>query len=325
MHKSLWEEIIQGVNGARICLGIDPHLSILENWIEEMPQAFIGLDTLINEEASSDDNYGPTKDFSKLTVREKLLNPVYAGCAVAIFSSLVIDSIDESNVVAIKPQSAFFEQFGSEGIRALESLIRVARMREIPVILDVKRGDIGSTMIGYANAYLSDEHTLSVDAITVSPFLGLETVKEIADIANENHRGIFLLCLTSNEDAKKFQLAKTDSNRTIAKEIFDFAKNYNDENGPTIGLVVGATIEDAAKIAGIDFSNFNAPILCPGVGAQGGNGDNICEIFGDAINLVLPSISREILNSGPELDKLNATTTKCVEDLYEKIEKSSND
>jgi orotidine-5'-phosphate decarboxylase len=297
---SLWSEIVNGVDGTRICLGVDPHLNILEEWVKKLPQIFENFEGAIDEDGNVN-----------------LDDAEVAGFAAAVFSGLVLDSYDEDYVVAIKPQSAFYEQFGSKGITALESILEVARSRQIPIILDIKRGDIGSTMMGYAKAYLSPTSELRADAITISPYLGVESIRQMADYARENERGIFLLCLTSNPEACDLQLAQTKGgSSTIAKDVFDFAKEYNAQNGTTIGLVVGATVGDKAVQAGINFDEFNGPILAPGVGAQGGTASDIQKIFGEeGRQNVLPSVSRGVLNAGPDVDAMRDAAAKIAQEL----------
>ncbi|MDR2508595.1 MAG: orotidine-5'-phosphate decarboxylase [Candidatus Ancillula sp.] len=231
------------------------------------------------------------------------------------FGESVLDSFDESMIIALKPQSAFFEAQGSKGVKALEDLLQSANARQIPTILDVKRGDIGSTMQGYARAYLSEESALKADAVTISPYLGVKSLEETAKYALKNGRGIFVLCLTSNPESYGIQHAKTEGGQSVAKEIFDWAKDFNERFEPTVGLVVGATIGDGAKAAGIDFDGFNAPILSPGVGAQGAGAKEVRAVFGEACTKVLPSVSRAILKAGPEVADMIEATSKVVKEL----------
>lgn len=213
----------------------------------------------------------------------------------------------------VKPQSAFFELFGSAGIAVLERAIADLRGAGTLVLLDVKRGDIGSTMDAYARAYLDQSSPLAVDAITVSPYLGVGSLNPAFDLATANGAGLFVLALTSNPEGPQFQHARTSEQKTVAQTVVDEvgARNRNatafgtEPSGAArrlgdFGLVVGATIGET----GTDFAALNGPILSPGVGAQGGTPDDVKRIFGDAVRHVLPSVSREVLRQGPSLISL---------------------
>ncbi|HEY3736801.1 MAG TPA: orotidine-5'-phosphate decarboxylase [Jatrophihabitans sp.] len=204
----------------------------------------------------------------------------------------------------VKPQSAFFEVFGSAGIAVLESAIRELRVAGTLVLLDVKRGDIGSTMEAYARAYLDKDAPLASDAITVSPFLGVGSLDPAFDLATAQDAGVFVLALTSNKEGPQFQHARTEDGRTVGQTVVDEVASRNDGATPlgSFGLVVGATIGQT----GTDFSVLNGPILSPGVGAQGGTPRDVRRIFGDAARNVLPSLSREVLRRGPDVAGLKA-------------------
>ena len=129
-------------------------------------------------------------------------------------------------VAVVKPQSAFFERFGSAGVAVLERTLAGLREAGTLSLLDVKRGDIGSTMTAYAQAYLSQDSPLRADAITVSPFLGFESLRPALDLAHENGRGLFVLALTSNPEGAQVQHAIRDG-RTVAGSIVDGVTEQN--------------------------------------------------------------------------------------------------
>ncbi len=110
-------------------------------------------------------------------------------------------------VAAVKPQSAFFERYGSAGIAVLEETLDACREAGLISVLDVKRGDIGSTMAAYARAYLSPESTLAADSITISPYLGFGALEPAFDLAEQHDRGVFVLALTSNPEGREVQHA----------------------------------------------------------------------------------------------------------------------
>jgi len=120
------------------------------------------------------------------------------------FALRTVDALG-GRVAAVKPQSAFFERHGGAGVTVLEEVLAALRDIGTMSILDVKRGDIGSTMGGYAQAYLLDEAPLAADAITVSPYLGYGSLKPALDLADAAGRGVFVLALTSNPEGPELQ------------------------------------------------------------------------------------------------------------------------
>jgi orotidine-5'-phosphate decarboxylase len=219
------------------------------------------------------------------------------------FARTVVEALAD-RVAVLKPQSAFFERFGSQGIGILESTIRQSREAGALVLLDVKRGDIGSTMAAYASAYLDPASSLSVDAITLSPYLGVGSLQPAFDLATANGAGVFVLALTSNPEGPAVQHAVSASGKTVAQTVIDEISQLNKGAEPlgSFGLVVGATIGDT----GHDLSEVNGPMLSPGLGAQGGTPADLRTVFGKSVRNVLPSYSREVLAAGPDVGALRA-------------------
>jgi orotidine-5'-phosphate decarboxylase len=208
-------------------------------------------------------------------------------------------------VAIVKPQSAFYERFGSRGVAVLERLVLACRDAGALVLLDVKRGDIGSTSQAYADAYLDQSSPLAVDAITASPYLGFGSLDPMIDTARKHEAGVFVLALTSNKEGPEVQEARTPDG-AVADTVLSRLRALNDGAEPlgSFGAVIGATIE-----GGRDF-DFGGPILAPGFGAQGGTTDDLRRIFGRAVGHVLPSTSRDLLRAGPDglaaaADRLN--------------------
>ena len=226
------------------------------------------------------------------------------------FAFTVVEALADQ-VAVLKPQSAFFERFGSRGIHVLESIIRQSREAGVIILLDVKRGDIGSTMAAYADAYLNASSPMSVDAITVSPYLGVGSLRPAFDAAAANNAGVFVLALTSNPEGPAVQHAVTADGRTVAQAVIDEISQVNAGADPlgSVGLVVGATIGDT----GHDLSKVNGPLLAPGLGAQGGTLDRLRAIFGESLQNVLPSYSREVLNEGPDVAALRAAAQRAAD------------
>ncbi len=229
---------------------------------------------------------------------------------LARFADTVVAAVADRVAIA-KPQSAFFERFGSRGIAVLESTIRQSREAGAVVLLDVKRGDIGSTMAAYASAYLDPESSLCSDAVTLSPYLGVGSLRPAFEMAAAHGGGVFVLALTSNPEGPAVQHAVTADGRTVAQTVIDEISQLNGGAEPlgSMGLVVGATIGET----GHDLSKVNGPLLAPGLGAQGGSPDRLRTIFGESLQNVLPSYSREVLGAGPDVVSLRAATQRAAD------------
>ena len=213
----------------------------------------------------------------------------------------------------LKPQSAFFEAYGSAGIAVLERLIADARDAGALVLLDAKRGDIGSTMDAYAAAYLADGAPLAADAVTLSPYLGFGALQPAIEAARANGRGVFVLAMTSNPEGAALQHAVGADGRSIAQSIADAAAEQNLGATPlgSVGLVVGATIGRT----GVDLTKVNGPLLAPGLGAQGGTVDDLHTVFGENLSAVLPTTSREVLQAGPSVAALRRAAAELADRL----------
>lgn len=202
-----------------------------------------------------------------------------------------------NDVAVFKPQSAFFEVHGSRGVAVLEATLSDIRAVGALAVLDVKRGDIGSTMEAYAAAYLGADSPLAADAITVSPYLGFGSLDETIELARSTGRGVYVLALTSNAEGPQFQHAVTAGGVTVGQTVIDEAARRNAGPGPgPVGVVVGATIGET----GTCFDHLNGSILAPGLGAQGATAADLAQVFGAASSLVLPTTSRGILAAGPD-------------------------
>lgn len=225
------------------------------------------------------------------------------------FTRMVVEAIAD-RVAVVKPQSAFFERFGSSGIAVLESTIRQLRDAGALILLDVKRGDIGSTAAAYASAYLDPSSSLYVDAITASPYLGFGSLRPVVDMAARHGGGVFVLARTSNPEGASVQLARGADGRTVAQRIIDEVSQVNEGAKPlgSVGLVIGATIGDA----GHDVTRVNGPMLAPGLGAQGATAADLRTVFGNDLGNVLPSYSREILDQGPTSAALRLAADRAL-------------
>lgn len=212
------------------------------------------------------------------------------------FSRTVVAALAD-RVAVLKPQSAFFERFGSAGIAVLEKVVAEATDAGALVLLDVKRGDIGSTVQAYAHAYLDPASPLAADAVTASPYLGFGSLRPMIDTAMAHRRGVFVLALTSNPEGPQVQHAQNPDGRTVAQTIIDEVAQLNADAPPlgSVGVVVGATVGQT----GHDLSRVNGPLLAPGLGTQGATPEDLRTVFGSALSWVVPAYSREVLKHGP--------------------------
>jgi len=260
-----------------LCAGIDPHRALVESW-------------------------GMGYDVDGL----------------ARFTDACVEAF-AGHVGVVKPQSAFFEVFGSRGVAVLERAVRALREAGTLVILDAKRGDIGSTMAAYAEAQLGKDAVAPADAVTASPYLGFESLRPALDLAAQTGRGVFVLGLTSNPEGRSVQHARLDG-VSVAEAMVRGAAVENAaarERGElgSVGLVVGATVGSAVQELGIDLAAANAPLLAPGVGAQGGTPEDLRRVFGDALPNVLAASSRDVLSAGPSVAALRDRAIRTSHEL----------
>jgi orotidine-5'-phosphate decarboxylase len=249
---------------------------------------------------------------------------------LARFTGAVVDALAGS-VAVLKPQIALYERHGSRGVAVLEDAVARARAAGALVLLDAKRGDIGSTMDAYAD-YLRPDHPLAVDAMTVSPFLGPGSLQPAVDTARMHGGGLFVLARTSNPDAGAFQHAVAGE-RSVAQVVVDTVRGWNTPGwvvgdplpdvaavrdlgsrlGPatgSFGVVVGATLREMD----VDLDGLGGPILAPGLGAQGGSVADLRRLFGSG-RAVVPTVSRDVLAAGPDPAALRAAADRWTAEL----------
>jgi orotidine-5'-phosphate decarboxylase len=253
-----------------LCVGIDPHTSLLREW---------GLD----------DDIAGLERFTRTTVE------ALAG-----------------RVAVLKPQSAFFERFGSRGIAVLEKAVEEVRAAGALVLMDAKRGDIGSTMAAYAATYLDKESPLFSDAVTLSPYLGFGSLRPARDAAAVSGSGVFVLALTSNPEGAGVQRAVLADGRSVAQSLLDHMAAENAGVTPlgSVGAVVGSTLGDP----GVDLT-INGPLLAPGIGAQGASPADLPRVFGSSVGNAVPSISRAVLKLGPDIRALREGAERFSDEI----------
>lgn len=270
----------------RLCVGIDPHPYLLNQW---------GL---------NDDIEGLTR-----------------------FTEACVEAFAETAAL-IKPQVAFYERFGSRGFAVLEDMLANLREAGCLTVADAKRGDIGSTMAGYADAWLGESSPLRADAVTVSPYLGVGALQPVFDLAAQTGRGVFVLAATSNPEAVQLQNF-TDDSVSVAQHVVDVCAAYNAEVQETsspvpsetdsleavpgdIGVVVGATLKNPPNL-----HELNGPVLLPGVGAQGATSQDVAKIMHGSEQLGFANVSRAVLNAGPDVNSLRLAVQETAREYFD--------
>jgi len=220
-------------------------------------------------------------------------------------------------VPIVKPQSAYFERFGPAGALALAEVCRTARDAGLLVLLDAKRGDIGSTNRAYAEAYLRTDSPIPVDAMTISPYTGVDSLEPFFTTAEQHGAGLFVLARTSNPEGQSIQAARLADGRSVADAVAAEVgrRNTGDEIG-SFGLVVGAAVDDRPA----DLARMGGFVLAPGIGAQGGDPALLGDRFADVAARVVPTASRSIAAVGPSSGALaaavRATRDACAHGLH---------
>lgn len=205
------------------------------------------------------------------------------------FTKMFLDSVPDSAKV-IKPQVSLFESFGSKGFAVLEEFLAKLNEQGKYVIADAKRSDIGSSMAGYAKAWLSSDGPFMADAVTVSPYLGVGALSETFELALRNQKRVFVLVATSNPEARHIQ------SEGLALKVLQDLNEYNSE---CLGVVVGATVD--TELYGIKqkLTQANYPVLAPGFGEQGASLGQASEIFEGFAKQVIANVSRSVLKGAP--------------------------
>lgn len=287
--------------GTPLCVGLDPA-------VEHMPVSF--LERLGVAPASGDP----------------------AACAEALYeyNVRVLDAVGDL-VPVVKPQIAYFEPYGSHGIRALERTIAAARKRNLLVILDAKRGDIGSTSEAYARAYLAGQpaRDIEVDSITLSPYLGEDSLAPFFEQALRWGKGVFVCARTSNPGGALLQDQKIGDRfvyEVVADVVGDWTRKSVGASGYSgIGIVVGATVEEQARRLRRRLPR--ALFLVPGFGAQGGgrgalracfNEDGLGAVVNASRAIMYPQLFDRSLKG--DADDIRHVTRRMVAELNSAIE-----
>jgi orotidine-5'-phosphate decarboxylase len=229
-----------------------------------------------------------------------------------------VDKVVETasgQVAFVKPQVAFFERHGWQGFRELQRFVSEARSAGLLVILDAKRGDIGTTNDAYADAYLRQGSPLSADAVTVHPYLGLEALSSLIEAAWINGACVFVVTRSSNPEGRPLQTARLATGMTVEAELLAEIGRVNAEYAPSGIGPVGSVVGISATVEPLDVERARAMLLAPGLGAQGGTPADLARAFGGCRERVLPSASRAVLERGPDVSALRAALQELSDAL----------
>ena len=252
-----------------LCLGVDPHLDLIP------------------------------KIFDVNTKTSNIVGKVEKFCFSLLDAAVGL-------VPAIKPQIALFEQLGPDGMKLLSSLCKHAQSQNFLVIMDAKRGDIGSTSQAYANAYLGKDAPFPSDALTINPWLGIDSLEPFFKKASETNSGLFVLVHTSNKGSKDIQEMSLSTGIKCYEHLANILKPIVEKNKGTLGLssigvVSGATFREES--VALRKLLPNAPFLIPGYGTQGASAKDACAPLvqdtehSNLLNFGLINASRSILFS----------------------------
>ena len=235
------------------------------------------------------------------------------------FVDVILDAA-VGTVGLVKPQSAFYERHGWRGIRTLQRLLRDARSAGMLAILDVKRGDIGTTNEAYAEAFLGAGAPLEADAVTVHPYLGLGAMHAFVSRAHEAGACVLVVTHSSNPEGRTLQTARCEDGRTVEEELLRGIGELNaalvpDGIGP-VGAVVGPTRLSPT----VDLPGARAIFLAPGVGTQGATSAVVAQAFAACPDRVMPSASRSLLSAGPDKSALRDTAAKLAAEFSDALQ-----
>ena len=230
------------------------------------------------------------------------------------FAQIVVEAA-AGTVGLVKPQSAFYERHGWRGFRTLERLIADARSAGLLVVLDVKRGDVGTTNDAYAEAFLGPGAPLEADAVTVHPYLGLGAMGSFVSRAHDAGSCLLVVTRSSNPEGRAVQAAVDESGHSVEEVLLEEIGRLNaalapGEVGP-VGAVVGATHLEP----GLDLAGANGLFLAPGLGQQGATPADVARVFAACPERVMPSASRSLLVGGPDLSRLRDTAAALATEV----------
>lgn len=235
------------------------------------------------------------------------------------FCGAVLEAAGD-RVAVFKPQSGFFERFGPDGMTQLARSVAAVRDQGALSLIDAKRGDVGGTMEGYAEAMIGPDSGFGGDAVTLTAYLGLDALRPIFDRAARAGAAVFVVVRSSNPEGLTLQDARLADGRAVADALADDITALNAAQcrgvGP-IGAVMGATLDGvrAKTLSRLPRSL----ILAPGVGVQGASLEDLRHRFGSAMARTLPSVSRDILRHGPSIPGLREAMARYRDQAWAAI------
>ena len=242
----------------------------------------------------------------------------YNAEGVRVFGLEMVEALGDL-VGVFKPQIAFFERFGWQGLKAAAEVIGHARSTDALVIADIKRMDIGHTIEAYAGAWIGDDAGTPADAITLGAYMGSGSLKPVVKRAAEHGAGLFVVVRSSNPDGIVLQTARQEDGRQVAEALADDLTAFNQGNlgksgnGPC-GAVVGATLDDADAVLERLPTSL---ILAPGIGAQGATMADLRSRFGKAAaKRTLPNVSRQVAHAGPSRKALREIVERLADEAF---------
>lgn len=228
------------------------------------------------------------------------------------FCEIVLEA-SEDTLALVKPQSAYFERFGPEGLMVLRDVIATFQSRGTLVLLDVKRGDIGSTLSAYAQACIGPQSAFGADAMTATAYLGFDALEPVFAHASQTGSGVFVVVASSNAEGRQLQDARLKDGRSVAESLADDIRllNTKQDDVKLAHAVVGATRDDLSEAF---FQRFGgALILAPGIGAQGASLDNLPPALMSVRHTLIPTSARGVLQHGPDKTNLKTAITQHCE------------
>ncbi len=242
----------------------------------------------------------------------------YSAEGVRVFGLKMVEALGD-RVAVFKPQVAFYERFGWQGLKALDEVMRHVRSADALALADVKRMDIGHTLEAYAAAWIGPDAGIPADAITLGAYMGSGSLTPVVKRAVEHGAGLFVVVRSSNPEGTGLQTARLEDERTVAEALADDVTAFNAGHigangaGP-VGAVVGATVDDVEPI--LDRLR-TALLLAPGIGAQGASMADVRSRFGGtAARRTLPNVSRQIAHAGPSRQAIREVTERLREDAF---------
>ncbi len=234
------------------------------------------------------------------------------------FATIALEAAT-GTVGVVKLQAAFYERHGWQGFRTLERLIGDARSAGLLVIVDAKRGDVGSTNDAYAEAFLGADALLAADALTVHPYLGLAAMDSFVTRATDAGSALLVVTRSSNPEGRRIQGARTGTGRTVEEQLIHDIGELNarlapGEVGP-IGAVVGPTHLEPT----LDLRAMAGLFLAPGVGTQGATSHDVAHVFATCPDRVIPSASRSLLMAGPDINGLRDTASQLALEFHDAL------